>query len=588
MKQKLILIAALTLAIAWTNLATMQAATTVDDTDTDTDIPTLSTLYNLTVSPANGSTVKSISSFTVTFDDYSSINSMSYPYIYSDTEYSAMVTYCKTSVSNNVLTLTANVEVTDAGTYYIVIKSGKITLDGTATTTEDIVVTYTVDPNAEETDDGDDGDDEEEDADVEYTLSMITPEEGSEMESMDAGYTLQFAIEPASNIGYAYYKIGTTAGGGDISSRASLTYNSETTYWEGSIYYGFSLEKGDVYITAAAYASESDFNYGKDALVQGTFVITGTADPYEYSSATVESVSPENASSISAGEDLVVTITFTGDVNINSSTSFVNYGQGVTYAFRSITPSDEAEYSGKWALTVSTDILSLFGEGIDLSIVATDESGARVYDEDLSEGEDEWTYLHLYYEFSGYGLTDFTIIPAEGIVDSLSTFTLSYSGATYIAPTWNYYPTLYDSDGNVVKKITGNGVTYTSSEVVFNLGTTVTEEGTYQLVIPKKTVIVNDSFDSYNAEITYTYTIGGTSSDDDDDDDDDIGDGDDDTDTDDSGDTDGINGVTADSNGCYVVYSIAGNRITTTSDASTLRSLPAGIYIVNGKKMAVR
>lgn len=544
-------------------------------------IPTLSTLYNLTVNPENGSTVKSISSFTVTFNDYSAVNSTSYTYIYSDTVYSTTVTYCKPSTNGNTLTLTANEEVTEAGTYYIVIKSGKVNLDNSTSTSEDIVVTYTVDPNIEEEDTGDD----DGDTTVEYTIKMVTPEEGSALASFEAGYTLQFEIEPAENIGYAFFKAGTTAGAGDIVSRTSLKYNSSTQYWEGEVYYEVVLEIGDVYITAAAYSTESDFNYGKNALVTDTFAITGTSEPYEYSSAILESVNPANNSTISNKEDFSFTLTFTGEVNISSDNSFVNYGQGVTYPFTSITSSNGEDYSDIWTLTVSTSIMALFGEGMDLSIVATDESGARVYDEALSEGADYYTYLHLYYEFSGVGLTDFTISPAEGTVESLSTFTLAYDGATYIAPTWNHFPTLYDADDNVVETITSRNTSYSTNEVVFALASEVTTAGTYKLVIPKKTVNVNDELTSFNAELTYTYTIGSSTTEDGDGDDtgDDTG-----NDSDDDDDSTGINGIAADSDGNFTVYSISGIRVMMTDNAADLKSLPTGLYIVNGKKTAVK
>ena len=72
---------------------------------------------------------------------------------------------------------------------------------------------------------------------------------------------------------------------------------------------------------------------------------------------------------------------------------------------------------------------------------------------------------------------------------------------------------------------------------------------------------------------------------------DDSGDtGDDSGDTgDDSGDdTDtGINGIKADANGNYTVYSISGMRVMTTGTGSDLRTLPAGIYVINGKKVAI-
>lgn len=52
-------------------------------------------------------------------------------------------------------------------------------------------------------------------------------------------------------------------------------------------------------------------------------------------------------------------------------------------------------------------------------------------------------------------------------------------------------------------------------------------------------------------------------------------------------DTTGINGIKADSNGCYNVYSISGMRVMRTANSSDLQTLPTGLYIINGRKVAV-
>lgn len=52
------------------------------------------------------------------------------------------------------------------------------------------------------------------------------------------------------------------------------------------------------------------------------------------------------------------------------------------------------------------------------------------------------------------------------------------------------------------------------------------------------------------------------------------------------GETTGIAGVQVAQE--YVVYGLSGNLVLRTADASALRSLPAGFYIINGRKALVR
>ena len=56
----------------------------------------------------------------------------------------------------------------------------------------------------------------------------------------------------------------------------------------------------------------------------------------------------------------------------------------------------------------------------------------------------------------------------------------------------------------------------------------------------------------------------------------------------DSGEIAGIEDVVADGNNGWTVYGIAGQKILDTTDAESLKALPAGIYIVNGVKVLIK
>ena len=42
------------------------------------------------------------------------------------------------------------------------------------------------------------------------------------------------------------------------------------------------------------------------------------------------------------------------------------------------------------------------------------------------------------------------------------------------------------------------------------------------------------------------------------------------------------------SDGTYTVYTLTGMRVMRTTEASDVKSLPSGLYIINGKKVAVK
>lgn len=106
---------------------------------------------------------------------------------------------------------------------------------------------------------------------------------------------------------------------------------------------------------------------------------------------------------------------------------------------------------------------------------------------------------------------------------------------------------------------------------VYTDSTTVSEQDWYYM----------KAYNSYSS--TYIITVTGTEPTTDEESD---GDEDGDDDEDDDIDT-GINGIAADNNGIYNVYSISGMRVMRTENNSDLRTLPSGLYIINGKKVIV-
>ena len=83
--------------------------------------------------------------------------------------------------------------------------------------------------------------------------------------------------------------------------------------------------------------------------------------------------------------------------------------------------------------------------------------------------------------------------------------------------------------------------------------------GIYQVTIPEAYVLIGEN--GINGEIEFSITIEEAS---------------------------GIAGIYADADGYYNVYKVSGEKVLSTKDASKLKNLENGIYIINGKKVMLR
>lgn len=93
------------------------------------------------------------------------------------------------------------------------------------------------------------------------------------------------------------------------------------------------------------------------------------------------------------------------------------------------------------------------------------------------------------------------------------------------------------------------------------------EAGTYNINVPKGYLKIGDN--GVNKEINYEFTS--TRS----------------TNEDGNGETSGIAGIAADANGIYSVYNLQGMKVLSTNDASEIKGIKKGIYIINGKKVVL-
>lgn len=295
----------------------------------------------------------------------------------------------------------------------------------------------------------------------------------------------------------------------------------------------FKLVRGHEYrLVFNAYPSEAERWAGAESLGEEYVVLTGASEPFSFSSIQFLGSDPENGSTIEPTLT-EITLQYDGLVKISSETSFINYGSGMTEAFKAITPVDpEGDYANTWILTIPDSYIATYApENLFLTIVATDENGKLV---EGNEGFEDGNYMFFDFPIAGAAVRDdYYVLPAEGEVESLYEFTvgcdtettgLSYNSEVAI--------TLYDpmsradlytftSNDMEVVSVPKEGVVippgieegnsdYYTTIVKFSLPNPITDEGTYWLNIPEGFFVFGSQFSTKkNAVRSIAYEIAG-------------------------------------------------------------------------------
>lgn len=171
-----------------------------------------------------------------------------------------------------------------------------------------------------------------------------------------------------------------------------------------------------------------------------------------------------------------------------------------------------------------------------------------------------------------------TIDPADGsTVSALTAFTVTYEDQGAVTQTFSYYPYLSDSNGDTIFiwTLSEDDASISENVVTLTLTDGITTDGTYTLTIPAATFSLMSSdggTSGYNSELIATYIVDSS------------------TGISNVSGTDGdsYRGISADADGNFNVYTVSGMRMMTTRSGSDINNLPAGLYIINGKKAAVK
>ena len=207
---------------------------------------------------------------------------------------------------------------------------------------------------------------------------------------------------------------------------------------------------------------------------------------------------------------------------------------------------------------------------VTFTVSATSNSGAPiVYGE---QGEETQSIVLVYQTDRASFIPVSTTPEADSYVSEISDITLDFGEPITIM--YDSQVTLTDAEGEEI----ACSFDYDSDWSLMNLmhvypTSTIVEDGAYTLTLPEKTVFSsnynfgyvdeygNPEGDLYNPELTYVFYVGEET---------------------------GITAIKTDADGNVKVYTIDGVYVGTGKAADMLNSLPAGVYIVNGTKIAVK
>ena len=497
--------------------------------------------------PADGATVSELSTIKLTFDNaIAEIDAMyEVPCVF-DAEWNKVADLAY-SFEGNEVTLTLAEPVTTKGEYIVYVPA-EIICDESWTSNNEINLYVTV------------GDE----APAELAIVSATPENGATVETLTK---VEFKLN--KEVGYLD-KTMLIGDNGEDAHGATLTQSADdpTVYTLDFTYDGLfenvELKKGVTYtMTLTSWASEEACNYGQGKSETVTLTYVGASEGFQYSTITLESITPAEDFVISDKSQNKFVVKFSGPVELVESLTYINMGQGATQAFESVVANDgKTEYT----LTIAEDVLDAIRSTVNIVFAANDLDGLRVQG---TNGEGEYSTFAYYYTTT-IGVPDLTVTP-DAAVEQASLTTISIQCAEGITPSWYGNITLTDAGGNaialndpeaVIPEDKANDFSYVPVEWTVSLKEELKTIGTYTLTIPAGYFNIGNTQGQIigSKETVVVFNI--------------------------TAEAQNIKGITVDSE--VTVYNVAGIMVANGKSSEVLKNLTKGLYIVNGKKYIVK
>lgn len=362
--------------------------------------------------------------------------------------------------------------------------------------------------------------------DTELKILSCNYENGGSYEKIPSEGTLTLTTSKDDEIGFMIFDIK------DITTdeivKSTSIFQKEENGWSNYFYYDCVLMEGHQYeLTVTAYKEENDYNYGADPLGVGKVTWNGLTKPYEYSDATLVSITPEPTPEDdtnletpvkieTADEDYSIDLTFSKAVDVNA---FIIQGFGMTADLKSVTSNEDKTV---WTLVIGKEYLASAPETIQLSVSAKDEQGRTVK---ATHGEDDGSYWILYYSCT-VQVPDVTISTVEtaGVVTGLKFDCTKFLSQSYLG---SKEIKIYDLANRTVVYSIESGAQFTPvipeeeqdnpfyqpNSLIYYFDKPLAD-GAYNVILPRGYFILGEQFDSFNnKEEVYNFTVGSSTGD---------------------------------------------------------------------------
>ncbi len=314
-------------------------------------------------------------------------------------------------------------------------------------------------------------------------------------------------------------------------------------------------------------------------------VFRGGSEPYEYADCEV-SILPEPGSALSTGQK--VEMTFDRPVNFESLNSGIPQGQEGTLSLGAQSNADRTH----WTFTLPDAAFE--DSSVEIHFGFTDAAtGKRIRPEIYNVPETETIY-HAVFNYGAedaseivviYGSfeakPEFSVQPESGSrVESLSEFTYTFADGDEIMPAWSGEAVVRDSNGQIVATLLADGMAENGGHVRADydnpaladaksialhipLDKEVTQPGIYTVEYPYGFFNKGREYESdFTRPMNHIYEVTGNG-------------------------TVGVEGIEAEADGRVTVVNLQGMVLLRDADREALKQLPAGIYIINGRKVRI-
>ncbi|MGM9846530.1 MAG: hypothetical protein ACI31F_01120 [Muribaculaceae bacterium] len=172
------------------------------------------------------------------------------------------------------------------------------------------------------------------------------------------------------------------------------------------------------------------------------------------------------------------------------------YEGAADYSTKVIVPlTSEIATSGYYTIVVPEAFFNVGGSGTGFGLMGNREFSYSVI---VSSSEEPVPSYNI------------SVTPVPGAVGSLKDFSFTFNDNSIVGWSWSAFPRLEDAEGNVLQTLsedTNLGINWDVENMIYlHLNEEVTTQGTYRLVLPAGSVMLDDSYTN-DTDIVFVYQV---------------------------------------------------------------------------------